>query len=80
MVSALHAHLARLAQECLGLGQRCCEQEQTIPSAVDTPLDPLNVARRHWRVLGQAKLPDVRSHDLRHSCATLLVALGAVRT
>jgi integrase len=28
------------------------------------------------KVLADAKLPNVRFHDLRHSCATLLLSLG----
>ena len=42
------------------------------------PLMPRNLKRRHFRpILERAKLPqDFRLYDLRHSCATLLLAAG----
>lgn len=38
------------------------------------PLDQRNVLRMFRRVLRTAKLPRMRFHDLRHSCASLLLA------
>ncbi len=46
------------------------------PSTVGTPLEPRNVTRHFKHLLRRAGLPDVRFHDLRHSCASLLVAQG----
>ena len=42
------------------------------------PLMPCNLKRRHFRpLLERVKLPsDFRLYDLRHSCATLLLAAG----
>ena len=42
------------------------------------PLAPRNLKRRHYRlILEHAKLPeDLRLYDLRHACATLLLAAG----
>jgi integrase len=38
-----------------------------------TPLDTQNVVNRHFKpLLRRAGLPDIRFHDLRHTCATLL--------
>jgi integrase len=34
------------------------------------------VTRQFKALLAAAKLPDMRLHDLRHSCATLLLAQG----
>ena len=45
-------------------------------STVGTPLEPRNVTRQFKALLKVAKLPDMRLHDLRHSCATLLLAQG----
>jgi integrase len=39
-------------------------------------LDPRNVTREFKALLADAKLPNIRLHDLRHSCATLLLAQG----
>jgi len=42
-----------------------------------TPLDAQNVVNRHFKpLLRRASLPDVRRHDLRHSCFTLLLSRG----
>jgi hypothetical protein len=41
-----------------------------------TPLDECNVRRAFNDVLKAANLPKMRIHDLRHSCATLLLAQG----
>ncbi len=40
------------------------------------PLEAGNVVRSFKRLLAQAGLPSMRFHDLRHSCATLLLAAG----
>jgi integrase len=40
-----------------------------------TPLSARNVVRSFKELLAKAALPDIRFHDLRHTCATLL--LGA---
>ena len=45
-------------------------------SAVGTPLEPRNVTRQFKGLLTAAALPNIRLHDLRHSCATLLLAQG----
>jgi integrase len=38
------------------------------------PIDPANLLKTFKRVLVAADLPKMRFHDLRHSCATLLIA------
>ena len=45
-------------------------------SSIGTPIEPRNVTRAFKALLKAAKLPDIRLHDLRHSCATLLLAQG----
>lgn len=40
------------------------------------PLDGRNVGRTFRRILRSAKVPRMRFHDLRHSCASLLLAQG----
>jgi len=41
------------------------------------PLSQYNVYKRHFKPLLQdAGLPDIRMYDLRHTCATLLLAAG----
>lgn len=44
---------------------------------VSSPRDPNAITRRVKRVMRTNGLPDLSPHDLRHSCATLLLAQGA---
>ena len=46
------------------------------PSQLGTPLDGSNVTHHLQRKLTEAGLPRVRFHDLRHTCATLLLKQG----
>jgi len=41
--------------------------------AIETPLDGSNVTKSFQKLLARAGLPKRRFHDLRHSCATLLL-------
>lgn len=41
-----------------------------------TPLDGITITRRFQRILAEAGLPRQRFHDLRHACASLLLAQG----
>jgi len=44
-------------------------------SGVGTIINPTNLRRRSFAsVLKRAKLPKIRFHDLRHTCATLLLS------
>jgi len=52
------------------------DQSFIFASVVGTPLDPRNITRQFKALLKAAELPDIGLHDLRHSCATLLVAQG----
>ncbi|MCZ6545661.1 MAG: tyrosine-type recombinase/integrase, partial [Chloroflexi bacterium] len=52
------------------------DQGLVFTTGVGTPLDGRNVARRLDRLLAEANLPHHTFHELRHSCASLLLALG----
>lgn len=41
-----------------------------------TPIEPRNATRSFQRLLARAGLRPMRFHDLRHSCATLLLVQG----
>lgn len=45
-------------------------------STTGTPLEPRNVNRRFHALRAQAGLPWLRLHDLRHACASILLAQG----
>ena len=44
---------------------------------VGTPLNPENLVKRSFKpLLERVGLPPIRFHDLRHTCATLLLSRG----
>jgi integrase len=45
-------------------------------TTVGTPMDGVAVTRRSKAVVAAADLPTQRFHDLRHACASLLLAKG----
>jgi integrase len=53
------------------------EHNLVLTSEIGTPVSLRNLERRFYKhLLKTAGLPDIRLYDLRHSCATLLLAAG----
>lgn len=71
---ALREHRVRQLEERLLAGARWQDRGLVFPSTIGTPLDARNVVRHFKAVLSSARLPDMRWHDLRHTCASLLLA------
>ena len=46
------------------------------PSIIGTPISGGNLNRSFKATLRRARLPEIRFHDLRHTCATLLLRQG----
>jgi integrase len=79
IIAALRAHRARQLQEKLKAGDEWEKWEGgplVFTTPIGTPLDPSNVLKQFQATLKAAGLPKLRFHDLRHSCATLLLAQG----
>jgi integrase len=76
-VAALRAQKVRQNEERLLAGGRWQDWGLVFASTVGTPLDGRNVLKRLHKILEEAGLPRQRFHDLRHCCATLLLAEGA---
>lgn len=77
LVVLLKQHRERRAQERALPGSRWREHSLVFPSEVGTPIKPRNLSRHFKTVLKRAGLPlERRFHDLRHSCATLLIVQG----
>jgi len=77
VVEALRAHETRQAEERAQAG-RWHDSGFVFTSVIGTPLDGPNVTKAFQRFLERCGLPRMRFHDLRHSCATLLLARGDV--
>ncbi|MCA1586835.1 MAG: site-specific integrase, partial [Acidobacteria bacterium] len=60
----------------LALGAAWQEQGFVFTTPIGTPCDPHNLHKQFKALLATTDLPAVRIHDLRHSCATLLLAQG----
>jgi integrase len=75
-VTALRAHRVRQLEMRLAAGRHWQDGGFVFTSGIGTPLDPRNVTRQFKALLKAADVPEIRLHDLRHSCATLLLAQG----
>lgn len=76
VAAALRAHRTRQLEERLLAGSRWTEAGLVFTSTIGTPLDSRNVTHGFQRVLAGAGLPRQRFHDLRHACASFLLAQG----
>ena len=72
----LERHRARQEAEELVVGQRWNnEQELIFTSSIGTPLDPESFGRTVPKICKDAGLGHWSIHELRHSCASLLIAM-----
>jgi integrase len=76
LVAKLREHRTKQLQEKLAAGSEWKESGLVFTTSFGTPIDPRNVKRTLDRILDKAKLPHFRVHDLRHFCASLLLAQG----
>jgi integrase len=77
LLALLRQHQANQQQERAVYGADWEEHGLVFPSTRGTPLEPRNLIRHFKAVLERVGLPShIRFHDLRHSCATLLIAQG----
>ena len=73
-VEALRDHLARQMRE---IGEGYEDRGLVFASRTGKTMSASNVVGRHFRpLLKRAKLARIRLHDLRHTCATLLLIKG----
>ena len=75
-LEALRSHRKRQLEEKL-VASSYEESDLVFATGKGTPLDAQNIVNRHFKpLLKRAGLPNIRWHDLRHTCATLLLGRG----
>jgi integrase len=74
----LQEHRRRQLEYKLKLGEKFQNEYNLVfTSKTGTIVSIRNLQRRHFKpLLVKAKVPDIRLYDLRHTCATLLLAAG----
>jgi len=76
-VDAFKRHSELQAEEMVKAGTHYQDQGLVFPSVIGTPLNRHNLGYRSFKpLLKRAGLPNIRFHDLRHTCATLLLGKG----
>ena len=75
-LTALRTHRVRQAEERLRVGPHWRETGLVFTTQTGGPLEPHAVTRQFQRRLAKAGIGHHRFHDLRHTCATLLLAQG----
>lgn len=75
-VVVLRQHRVRQQTERLLAGKRWRDTGLVFTTTIGTPLDDRNVRKAFRELLDAAELPPMRIHDLRHTCASLLLAQG----
>ncbi|MCS7484416.1 tyrosine-type recombinase/integrase [Umezawaea endophytica] len=76
LVRVLQAHRKRQLEERFEAGKAWRESGLVFTTKLGGPIEPRNVNRMFGVLCTKAKVRQVRVHDLRHSCATLLFTMG----
>ena len=76
-LEALRGHLERQMEEMERLGSLYQPGGLVFATESGTLVNPSNLRNRSFKpLLKRAELPDICFHDLRHTCATLLLSQG----
>ena len=76
ILRALRAHRKRQDAERESLGARWPNLGYVFTTPIGTPIDPRNCTRLVQTERRRAGLPQIRLHDLRHGCVSVLLDLG----
>lgn len=76
LVSILRGHRTRQLEERFIAGVQWRDTGLVFTTATGGFLEPRNVNRTFHSLCARAEVPQLRVHDLRHSCATLLFTMG----
>jgi len=76
-VNVLKAHRKKQLEEKIKLTGLYKDHGLIFATRVGTPINPENLGHRSFKpLLERASLPEIRFHDLRHTCATVLLGRG----
>jgi integrase len=76
-VRTLRTHRKRQLEEKMHLVGLYEDSDLIFATHSGTPVNPENLVKRSFKpLLRESNLPDIRFHDLRHTCATLLLGRG----
>ena len=76
-VNALKIHRKKQLEDKMRLAGLYRDHGLIFATGVGTPMNPENLVKRPYKpLLKKAGLPEIRFHDLRHTCATLLLSRG----
>ncbi len=76
-IDVLRRHHRRQAAVRLAAGERWQDYGLVFTTRLGTPVEPDNLDRSWYKIRAAADLDWLRIHDLRHACATFLLASGA---
>jgi integrase len=76
LVTILAAHRRRQQKERWAAGSAWRDTGLVFTTTVGGPIEPRNVNRMFRSLCKKAEVPQLRVHDLRHSCATMLFTMG----
>lgn len=75
-MAALRNHRRRQLEERLAAGSLWHDGDLVFATGIGTPLEPRALNEDFERMIGDAILRRIRLHDLRHACASFLLAQG----
>lgn len=74
-VETLERHRGRQKEHMERLGDLYEDQDLVFATERGTLMNPTNLRERYFKqLLNRISLPEIRFHDLRHTCATLLLS------
>ncbi|MGO9056951.1 MAG: tyrosine-type recombinase/integrase [Candidatus Binataceae bacterium] len=76
LVAALRAHRRRQLEQRLSAGSQWVDSGLLFTTGKGTPLEPRALNEDFDRIVAKVNLRRVRLHDLRHACASFLLAQG----